>query len=219
MARAPGDANGARNLVMPYLAYAVVLALLAGAGIALWAKERETVRLPGLVKNDSASAPVAVVPLIEPSRLAPEVKPPPRPMAAAASAPIPAQAPASLPVPIPSVSSTTTPSSPPAPTPSAPAPADTSDAAAAPADKPASGKSKCTADVGSWPVDRTEQGKAIQGMLRDLGLYEGTVYGTVGPMTRAAIRRFQVAAGQPETGEPDEALFASLKKKCASPTP
>jgi len=56
-------------------------------------------------------------------------------------------------------------------------------------------------------------------MLRDLGLYDGTVYGTVGPMTRAAIRRFQVSAGESETGEPDEALFASLKKKCASPAP
>jgi peptidoglycan hydrolase-like protein with peptidoglycan-binding domain len=84
---------------------------------------------------------------------------------------------------------------------------------------PASVKSKCTTDMASWPADRTEQGKAIQGMLRDLGLYDGTVYGTVGPTTRAAIRKFQLSAGQPETGEPDEALFASLKKKCAASTP
>ena len=54
-------------------------------------------------------------------------------------------------------------------------------------------------------------------MLRDLGLYEGTVYGTVGPATRAAIRKFQASAGQPETGEPDQALFDSLQKKCAAP--
>ena len=56
-------------------------------------------------------------------------------------------------------------------------------------------------------------------MLRDLGLYEGTVYGTVGPATRAAIRKFQVSAGESETGEPDQALFESLKKKCAAPAP
>jgi localization factor PodJL len=54
-------------------------------------------------------------------------------------------------------------------------------------------------------------------MLRDLGLYDGTVYGTVGPTTRAAIRKFQVSTGQPETGEPDEMLFDSLRRKCAAP--
>lgn len=84
------------------------------------------------------------------------------------------------------------------------------DPAAAPA------KSKCTVD-GAWPGDRTEQGKAIQGMLRDLGLYDGTVYGTVGPTTRAAIRKFQASAGQAETGEPDQLLFDQLRKKCGAP--
>ena len=38
----------------------------------------------------------------------------------------------------------------------------------------------------------------------------------LGPATREAIRKFQVAAGEAETGEPSEMLFESLKKKCAS---
>lgn len=95
--------------------------------------------------------------------------------------------------------------------------ASAADAAAAP-DKPAPAKSRCTA-AAAWPTERTEQGKAIQGMLRDLGLYDGTVYGTVGPTTRAAIRRFQASIDQPETGEPDQALFDSLQRKCAAPSP
>ncbi len=77
-------------------------------------------------------------------------------------------------------------------------------------------KTACTADIGPWPSDKTEQAKAIQILLRDLGLYGGTTYGTVGPSTRAAIRAFQLAAGEAETGEPGEALFEALKKKCAA---
>jgi peptidoglycan hydrolase-like protein with peptidoglycan-binding domain len=67
---------------------------------------------------------------------------------------------------------------------------------------------------------RTDQAKAIQILLRDLGLYSGTTYGTVGPATREAIRKFQLAADEAETGEPSEMLFESLKKKkCASSVP
>ena len=77
-------------------------------------------------------------------------------------------------------------------------------------------KSPCTADVGAWPSDKTDQGKAIQILLRDLGFYSGNTYGTVGPATRAAIRKFELAADQAETGEPTEMLFESLKKKCAA---
>jgi peptidoglycan hydrolase-like protein with peptidoglycan-binding domain len=43
--------------------------------------------------------------------------------------------------------------------------------------------------------------KAIQILLRDLGFYGGTTYGTLGPATRAAIRKFQLAADEAETGE------------------
>lgn len=74
---------------------------------------------------------------------------------------------------------------------------------------------KCTLDPASWPTDRTEQAKAIQILLRDLGFYGGTTYGTLGPATRAAIRKFQLAAQEAETGEPSEMLFEQLKKRCA----
>ena len=77
----------------------------------------------------------------------------------------------------------------------------------------------CTADVGRWPTDRTDQARAIQSLLRDLGFFDGPTQGTVGPATRAAIRKFQLAAGEAETGEPGEALFEQLKRKCASSTP
>jgi hypothetical protein len=220
MATASGDAKGERRPVMPYVAYAVVLALLGGTGVAFWA--RESTSPPSPPKNDSASPPVAVAPPIEPSRPAPGLKLPPRPAASAPIAPKPAQvpaptpAPAPVPVPSSSPSAAAAPSSP-SPASSSPSEASAADPAAAPAEKPAPAKTRCTADAGPWPADRTDQGKAIQGLLRDLGLYEGTVYGTVGPTTRAAIRKFQVSAGQPETGEPDEALFESLKKKCDAP--
>ena len=67
--------------------------------------------------------------------------------------------------------------------------------------------------------DKTDQAKAIQILLRDLGLYSGTTYGTLGPTTREAIRKFQLAAGEAETGEPSEILFELLKKKCGLSAP
>jgi hypothetical protein len=217
---------------MPYVAYAVVLSLLGGAGVAFWFGQRG--RPPILPKSDRASPPVAMAAPVEPSRPAPALKLPPR-QEPAASAPAPstpapnapiaqksaqAPGPSAAPVPIPSASPSPAPSASPSPTPapSSPSVASTGDPAAAPAEKPAPPKTKCTVD-GAWPAERTDQGKAIQGLLRDLGLYDGTVYGTVGPTTRAAIRKFQASAGQPDTGEPDEALFDSLKKKCAAPSP
>jgi hypothetical protein len=45
-----------------------------------------------------------------------------------------------------------------------------SDAAASAAEKPELPKTACTADIGPWPPDSTEQAKAIQVLLRDLGL-------------------------------------------------
>jgi len=78
----------------------------------------------------------------------------------------------------------------------------------------------CTVDLDPWPTDGTGQAKAIQSLLRELGLYSGTTSGTVGPATRAAIRKFQHAANEAATGEPSKMLFESLKKKkCASTAP
>jgi peptidoglycan hydrolase-like protein with peptidoglycan-binding domain len=97
--------------------------------------------------------------------------------------------------------------------------ASNSNLAASAAERPEPRKTTCTVDVGAWPTDRTDQAKAIQILLRDLGFYSGTTYGTVGPATRAAIHEFQLAADEAETGEPSEMLFESLKKKCASSAP
>jgi hypothetical protein len=231
MATASGDAQATRKPVMPYVAYAVVLSLLGGAGVALWAGQKS--RLPNPPQSDRASPPVATAaPAVAPAPVEPPrpaargLKLPPRPAAPAASLPDarnPAQAPVPTPAPIltssPPPIPAPSPAPSPAPTASSPGEASAGDPAATPAEKPAPAKTRCTADVGPWPAERTDQGKAIQGLLRDLGLYDGTVYGTVGPTTRAAIRKFQVSAGQPESGEPDETLFDLLRKKCAAAAP
>ena len=88
------------------------------------------------------------------------------------------------------------------------------------AEKPEPPAPTCTVALDPWPADATAQGKAIQALLRDLGFYKGPVSGTVGPLTRAAIRKFQLAAKEAATGEPSKSLFESLKKKkCASTAP
>ncbi len=77
-------------------------------------------------------------------------------------------------------------------------------------------KTECKVDLTRWPTDRSDQAKAIQILLRDLGFYRGTTNGTAGPATRTAIREFQATAGDAETGEVTEGLFEALKKKCAA---
>ena len=65
------------------------------------------------------------------------------------------------------------------------------------------------------PTSALDQVKAIQGLLRDLKYYRGPLDGDPGPATRAAIRDYQRANGDKETGEPSKALFDSLKEKRA----
>ena len=90
---------------------------------------------------------------------------------------------------------------------------------AEPERKPEPSKTECKVDLSRWPVDKTDQAKAVQLLLRDLGLYRGTTNGTLGPATRTAIREFQLASGvEADVGEPTEALFEALKKKCAAST-
>lgn len=96
-----------------------------------------------------------------------------------------------------------------------PPPADVAEKKPEPA-KSEAAKVECKVDLNRWPTDRSDQAKAIQILLRDLGFYRGTTNGTAGPATRTAIREFQLAAGEPETGEVTEALFEALKKKCAA---
>ena len=144
----------------------------------------------GVPRSDRASPAISKAAPIEPARVVRGLPLPPRPAQPEATAPAKEE---------PAVSSQPSPSEAPA------------------TENPEPPKTSCTAEVGPWPADKTDQAKAIQILLRDLGLYSGTTYGTIGPSTRAAIRAFQLAAGEAETGEPSEMLFEALKKKkCAS---
>ena len=194
MATASGNGKGTRRPVMRFVAYAVVLVLLAGAGVALWAARGGPRAVPG---SDRAPPALSKAAPTEPAPAAQGLKLPPRRAEGEATAPT-RQEPAVSPP---------------------PSEASNTDAAAAAAEKPEPRKITCAVDVGPWPTDKTDQAKAIQILLRDLGLYGGTTYGTLGPATREAIRKFQLAAGETETGEPTEILFEQLKKKCGWSAP
>jgi peptidoglycan hydrolase-like protein with peptidoglycan-binding domain len=66
-------------------------------------------------------------------------------------------------------------------------------------------------DADGWPAKSSDQIRAIQELLVDLKLLHAQPTGTVGPLTRRAIRTYQKNAGLKETGEPSQALFESLK--------
>jgi peptidoglycan hydrolase-like protein with peptidoglycan-binding domain len=68
-----------------------------------------------------------------------------------------------------------------------------------------------SADANPWPAKAPDQIRAIQQLLIDLKLLDAQPTGTVGPLTRRAIRTYQKNAGLKETGEPSQALFESLK--------
>ncbi|SEP11566.1 Putative peptidoglycan binding domain-containing protein [Rhodospirillales bacterium URHD0017] len=202
MSTTPEGGEAKRRHVMAFVAYGIILVLLGSAGVALWTAERggrpdlassrrtapaasKTTQIDEPRQDRGQGATVGSAGAVE---TAPAKKEPQQETAVVA--PPPPQ-------------SETTDKAAAAPTSQKPEPA------TAPA------LAKCTLDPVSWPTDRTEQAKAIQILLRDLGFYGGTTYGTLGPTTRAAIRKYQLDVGEAETGEPSEMLFESLKKKCA----
>lgn len=198
-----GERGSSFGATMPLAACALVLALLGGSGIAFWAAGwRGLPSLPGLYH---ASPALSKTDVIDPGAHRAGVE------AGTASGtgheataplhPVPAQEPT-----VPSLPSRSE--------------AGNSDQAASPAERPEPRGTACALDLDPWPADSTSQAKAIQILLRDLGFYGGTTYGTVGPATRAAIRQFQLASHEAETGEPSKMLFESLqKRKCASSAP
>jgi hypothetical protein len=203
MATPSGDGESARRSVMPFVAYAVVLALLGGSGVALWTAGWGG--LPSVPGIDRAFRAVSNVALNESGARHPGAEAAATsgagPESTAPAHHVPAQEPA-----VPSLPSQRE--------------ASNSDLTASAVERPEPRKTTCTADLGPWPNDSTGQAQAIQILLRDLGFYGGTTYGTVGPATRAAIRKFQLVAHEAETGEPSEMLFEALKrKKCASSAP
>jgi len=223
MASVLDEGVGVRRLLVPVVAYAIVLALIGGAGFALWTGGRS---------GNSAPPPISKAAHIEPLQAAgvPNL-PPSRPDPAATGA-TKMDAAAALLSPSSGATSNSGPAASAGPTnmelmelaqePAVSPPQgglSNSDLMASAAKQPESPRTICTVDVGPWPIDSTEQAKAIQILMRDLGFYGGTTYGTLGPATRAAIRKFQISADQAETGEPSEMLFESLKKKCVFRTP
>jgi peptidoglycan hydrolase-like protein with peptidoglycan-binding domain len=66
-------------------------------------------------------------------------------------------------------------------------------------------------EANGWPAKAPDQIRAIQQLLVELKLLKAEPTGTVGPLTRRAIRAYQKQTGLTETGEPSQALFDSLK--------
>jgi peptidoglycan hydrolase-like protein with peptidoglycan-binding domain len=67
-------------------------------------------------------------------------------------------------------------------------------------------------DPNAWPATAVEQTKSVQALLREFRFYKRAPDGHMGQGTRAAIREYQRIAGLPVTGQPDKALFESLKE-------
>ena len=212
MAMASGNLAGMRKPVMPVAAYGVVLTLLVVAGVIVFTAGSGSGLSTGESAADIASRPGAVPTLADVSA-ARGLKLPPRPPPQEKAAPE-TPPPGTLPLDKPPVDTAAAPVRPePLPVPiAAPAPPPQAEVEK----KPEPPKTACKVDLTRWPTDKSDQAQAIQMLLRDLGYYRGTTNGTVGPQTRTAIREFQLAAGEGETGEIGEALFEALKKKCAA---
>jgi hypothetical protein len=193
MATASGEAEGKRRSARLFVAYGAVVALLGLAAFAAGfaGTGGKLAWLGWGAAPPPPAAPVGSAPTAKSLKL------PPRPAApekVEATPAVPAQQ-AATPLPVP-----LQPEAEKKPEPRAEQP-----------------KTECKVDLSRWPTDKSDQAKAIQILLRDLGFYRGTTNGTVGPATRTAIREFQLASGvEADTGEPTEALFEALKKKCAS---
>ncbi|MDP1749011.1 MAG: peptidoglycan-binding domain-containing protein [Reyranella sp.] len=216
MATASGNSEGTHKSVMPVVAYGVVLALLVVAGVVVFVAGSGGGGKAGAPAGDTSSRSTAAAAAdIEAARTARALKLPPRPASSVGAPPekaapekteTEAAAASAKPEPNPASSSSSSQAEPE----KNPEPLKIETAKAEP------GKMACKVDLTRWPTDKSDQAQAVQMLLRDLGYYRGTTNGTVGPQTRTAIREFQAAAGEGETGEIGEALFEALKKKCAA---
>lgn len=219
MATASGNSEGTHKRLMPgvapVVAYAVVLALLVVAGVIVFVAGSGSGGKAGAPARDTASRPTAATADIEAARTARALKLPPRPSSQE-------KAPPEMAPPEKATIEKATTETAAAPAKPEPISAPSSSSSQAEAEKkPEQAKSEpskteCKVDLSRWPTDKSDQAQAVQMLLRDLGYYRGTTNGTVGPQTRTAIREFQVASGEGDTGEIGEALFEALKKKCAA---
>lgn len=71
---------------------------------------------------------------------------------------------------------------------------------------------KTAEEIAPWPNALVEQVRATQQALLDLELLRDKPDGSLGPMTRNAIRAFQKKSGLRETGEPSKELYAALRQ-------
>jgi hypothetical protein len=224
MATTSGEGPDPRRLVMPVVTYAIVLALIGGVGFILWTGGKSGPQGPGAISKAAQIEPFQAgrglgLPAHTPeSRPAAAIKKNPEEARVVVSSPSSSE-PSNSDVAASAAPTKKEPTQEPASPALSQSETSNSDAAAATTIQPEPPKNTCTAGVGSWPIDSTDQVKAIQILMRDLGLYGGTTYGTLGPATRAAIRKFQLTAEHAETGEPSEMLFEALKRKCASSAP
>jgi peptidoglycan hydrolase-like protein with peptidoglycan-binding domain len=76
-------------------------------------------------------------------------------------------------------------------------------------------KEKTADETAPWPNALVEQVRATQQALLDLELLRDKPDGSLGPMTRNAIRAFQKKSGLRETGEPNKELYAALRQAVA----
>lgn len=221
MATTPGERADPRRLVMPVVTYAIVLAMIGGVGLIVWTGGTSGPRSPAPISKATPIEPfqAARVPARPPESGTTSTKKEPeeaRVVVSSRSSSEPSDS---------DVAGSAAPTKkeptrePPTSPVSSQSETSNSDAGAATTIQPEPPKNRCAAAVDSWPTDSTDQVKAIQILMRDLGFYGGTTYGTLGPTTRAAIRKFQLSAEHADTGEPSEMLFEALKKKCHSSAP
>lgn len=73
--------------------------------------------------------------------------------------------------------------------------------------------SERTGDIAKPDADGGDDIRKLQAGLRAFGLTEIGVDGVLGSRTRDGIRKFQIYAGLPETGEPDALLFRRMRER------
>ena len=166
----------------------VVVAFLV-PGIAYWAFHE---RSQPAALSGSAGAPPA----------APQASAPPA--APQASAPPPPPAPSPTP---PAIAQSNEPAASPATPPNPPAAAERGQAKAPPSATPAAPTATLPAEDQMSEADRRQ----VQEVLKHLNYYQGPIDGKFGPLTRAAIRRFQDSISVKRTGYLTAAEATRLK--------
>ena len=93
-------------------------------------------------------------------------------------------------------------------TPAAPPP----ETAPQPSASPSATTAAPEAELRTVPLPADRQIMKLQAGLRAFGNDDMEVDGILGARTRAAINEFQALFGLPETGEPDEAVYAKMRE-------